>query len=277
MTNYLKTILLLGVMSVLLIFVGNALGGQTGVTIAFFFALIMNFGSFFFSDKIALRSSGAVPLNEGQAPEIYKMTRELAQTMNIPMPKLYIIPSDQANAFATGRDPHNSSVAVTSGITQLLTKEEIKAVIAHELGHIKNRDILLATIAAVLASTISFLANMGSFGLMGGSRDEERPNPIFGLLALILAPLAATILQLALSREREFKADNASKIALRTGDPLALALVKIHKSASREPMDIDPSMSSLFIGNPLGQLGGFANLFATHPPVEERIKRLKTS
>jgi len=277
MTNWIKTILLLGGLSVLLIFIGGAIGGRDGIYMAFFFSLLMNGGAFFFSDKLALAANGAKPLAQKDAPEIYQMVRELSHKMNIPMPKLFITPAMQANAFATGRGPSNASVAVTQGILQALTKEELRAVLAHELAHVKNRDILIATIAAVMASAISFMANMAMFGGFGGNSDDDRPSfGGIGILLALLVPIGGSIIQMAISRQREFGADESGARIIGDGDPLAKALVAIHKSAAQNPMRTSPAFSSLYIGNPMGGLGGaMMKLFSTHPPLEERIERLK--
>lgn len=276
MGNVLKTFLLLGVLSVLLITLGGFFGGRGGLYLAFSFSLLMNGAAYFFSDKLALSMSKAKPLSKSQAPEVYKMVEGLAQEMKMPMPKLYITPAAQANAFATGRSPSHASVAVTSGIMDLLSKEELKAVLAHELGHVKNRDILIASVAAVLASAISFLANMSLWG--GFSRDEDnRGAGMLGIVIALLVPIAASIIQMAISRQREFEADATGAKTIGAGEPLASALLKIHESARRAPLvNLNPALSSLYIDNPLGGLGGnLLNLFSTHPPVAERVKRLK--
>lgn len=270
-----KTIMLLGVLSVLLITVGGLLGGQDGIFIAFFFALLMNGAAYFFSDKIALSMSGAKPIKKNQYPELFEIIEDLSRKMKIPMPKMYITPASQANAFATGRDPSHASVAVTKGILNILSKEELRGVLAHELSHVKNRDILVASIAAVIASAISFLANMSLFG--GFSRDGHRGGAgAFGLLIAILVPIAASIIQLAISRQREYGADETGARLIGNGEPLASALLAISDSTKRAPMRTNPAYSSLYISNPFGNLGGgITKLFSTHPPVEERVKRLR--
>lgn len=266
----------MGILSVLLITVGGALGGQEGLYFAFFFSLLMNGGAYFFSDKLALAASGAKPLKPTQHPELHAMVRSLAHKMKMPMPKLYITPARQANAFATGRDPNHASVAVTEGILQILEPEELKAVLAHELGHVKNRDILIASVAAVLASTISFLARMQLFGSMYGGRDNRGAGAL-GLIIALLVPIAAMIIQMAISRQREYGADESGAKLMGTGKPLAKALLAIHDSTKRAPLrDANPAFSSLYIDNPLGGIGGtMMNLFSTHPPVAERVKRLE--
>jgi len=276
MVSYIKTILLLGVLSVILITVGGLIGGQQGLYMAFFFALLMNGVSYFFSEKIALSASGAKPLKREQAPEIYHIVEELSTKMAIPMPKLYTIPSRQANAFATGRGPGNASVAVTEGLMDALSRDEIRAVIAHELAHVKNRDILIASIAAVLASAISFIGNMALFGGFSSDGEDNRTGGIIALVAAILLPIAASLVQLSISRQREYGADESGAKTMGTGVPLANALLAISESAKRAPMKTNPALSSLYIGNPMGGLNkGLMHLFSTHPPVEERVKKLK--
>lgn len=271
-----KTILLLGVLSVLFITVGGLLGGQQGIYIAFFFALVMNGISYFFSDKIALSFSGAKPIDQKKAPELYKSVREISQHMQIPMPKIYLTPAKQANAFATGRDPSHASVAVTQGLLDILSKEEVKAVLAHELSHVKNRDILVASVAAVLASAIGFLANMS---LYGGFRSDDEDNRAAGMLGLVIAllvPIGSMLIQFAISRQREFGADETGAKTIGSGKHLASALLAIHSSTKRSPLHTNPAFSSLYIENPVGGVGqNLANLFSTHPPVTERVKRLE--
>lgn len=272
MGNIIKTILLLSVLSVILIAVGGFFGGREGVIYAFVFSLFINVGMYFFSDRLALSSSRAKPLSKSQNPEVYRIVSGLAQKMNIPMPKLYITPSPQANAFATGRSPKHASVAVTDGILKVLSEKELEGVLAHELAHVKNRDILIASVAAVLASSISFVSNMALFG---GSRDDNRGAGL-GILVALLVPIAATVIQFAISRQREFGADDTGARIIGDGEPLAKALVAIHKSASSNPMRTNPAFSSLYIENPFGSSRkSFASLFSTHPPVEERVKRLQ--
>lgn len=233
---------------------------------------------YFFSDKLALSMSGAKPMDKKEHPDIYTMVDELAQKIKIPMPALYITPEVQANAFATGRGPGHASVAVTQGILQALSPDELRAVLAHELAHVKNRDILIATIAAVFASAISFLSNMALFGGFSHSDNEDNQGAgALGLVAAILVPIAASLVQMAISREREFGADATGARTIGSGEPLAKALVAIHRSAQTAPMAANPATASLYIGDPMGGLGGrLMELFSTHPPVEERIKRLKT-
>lgn len=276
MGSYIKTIFLLGILSVILITLGGFLGGRDGLYMAFFISLLMNGGAYFFSDKLALSMSGAKPVSRKKAPQLYEIVSDLSKEMRIPMPKLYITPASQANAFATGRSPSHASVAVTQGIMDILTPQELKGVLAHELAHVKNRDILIASIAAVLASAISFLANMSLWG--GSSRDENnRGAGALGIIIALLVPIGAGIIQMAISRQREFGADYSGAKTIGEGNSLASALVKIHDSTRRAPQrHLNPALSSLYIDNPLGGLGGdLLSLFSTHPPVEERVKRLR--
>ena len=277
MGNYIKTILLLGVLSVIVITLGGLFGGEAGIYTAFIFALVINGAMYFFSDKIALSMSRAKPLDRTKYPWLHEMVRELAHRMKMPMPKLYITPDRQANAFATGRGPGHAAVAVTEGILEVLERDELRGVLAHELAHVKNRDVLIATIAAVMASVISFMSNMAMFGGLGGSDDEGNQGAgMLGLVMAILAPFAAMIVQMAVSRQREYGADQTGANVIGDGRPLADALIAIHDSTRRAPMRTNPAISSLYIDNPLGGLGGgIAKLFSTHPPVEERVKRLR--
>lgn len=275
MTNILKTFVLLGVLSVIFITIGGYFGGESGIYTAFFFSLLINGGMYFFSDKLALKMSGAKPLDPHKYRELYAMIEELAQRMKMPMPKLYITPERQANAFATGRDPNHASVAVTEGILETLSKDELRAVLAHELGHVKNRDILVASVAAVLASAISFIANMAMWGGFSGN-SENRGNGFLGIIVALLVPIAASIIQMAISRQREYGADETGAKTIGDGEPLAKALLAIHDTTRRAPMRTNPAFSSLYIDNPLGGVGGsMLKLFSTHPPVEERVKRLR--
>ena len=277
MNTYLKTFLLLGVLSVIVVWIGGLVGGQGGVVTAFIFALLVNGGMYFFSEKLALSMSHAKPLERKDHKELYQIVEELSDKIKIPMPKLYITPDMQANAFATGRGPGHASVAVTQGILDMLSMEELRAVLAHELAHVKNRDVLIATIAAVLASVISFIANMAMFGGFGGRDSEEnRGGGMLGLVFALLMPIGASIIQMAISRQREFGADETGARTIGSGESLAKALVAIHDSARRAPMQSNPALSSLYIGDPSGGFGGkMLQLFSTHPPVEERIKRLR--
>jgi len=275
--NTMKTFLLMGVLTVLLILVGGYLGGQNGMFIAFIFAAVMNFGSYWFSDKIVLRMYGAQELQPTDNPTLFQMTQELAQRGNIPMPKLYMIPSEQPNAFATGRDPNHAAVAVTQGIVRVLSRDELRGVIAHELAHIKHRDILIGTIAATAAGAISMLANMAQWAMIFGGRssdDREGGNPLAAIVMMIVAPIAAMMIQMAISRSREFLADEAG--AQTAGNPLSLAsaLRKLDAAAHAIPMNATPATAHMFIVSPLSG-GGIVKLFSTHPPMEERIARLE--
>jgi heat shock protein HtpX len=278
MGNTFKTAFLLTAMTLLLMLVGRAFGGQNGMLIALIFAAIMNFVSYFFSDKIALSMYRAQPVSREDLPRVYNIVERLAQKVGLPTPKVYVIPTDSPNAFATGRNPTHASVAVTQGILNLLNDEELEGVIAHELGHVRNRDILISSIVATLAGAITLLANVAKWGMIfggyGGDRDERRGGGIGALLMIILAPLAAMLIQLAVSRSREYGADDTG--AHWTGNPYALAsaLSKIEAYSRRLPMVATPSTAHLFIIQPF--LGGmsFANLFSTHPPTAKRIERL---
>ncbi len=274
--NATKTLLLMALMTALLVVIGNFLGGRSGMLIAFAFALVMNFGSYWFSDKVVLAMYHGRRLEQKDAPELYTLVEALAQKAGLPMPKLYLIPGEQPNAFATGRDPAHSAVAVTDGILRFMSRTELQGVLAHELSHVKHRDILIGTIAATMAGAISMIANMAHWAMIFGGRssDNERGNPIVALLMIIVAPIAAMLIQLAISRSREYLADEGS--AQITGDPTALAnaLRKLSDASRQIPMQASPSTAHMFIVNPLSGKG-FARLFSTHPPIEERIARLE--
>ncbi len=275
--NSMKTFLLMALLTILVVFIGGAIGGESGMVFAFFLAAVMNFGSYWFSDKIVLRMYGAQELSRGDNPELFRMTEELTQRANLPMPKLYLIPGDQPNAFATGRNPQHAAVAVTDGIVRLLSRDELRGVIAHELAHIKNRDILIGTIAATFAGAISMIANMAQWAMIFGGRnsdDEEGGNPLASILMIILAPIAAMLIQMAISRSREFLADESG--AQMSGNPLSLAnaLRRLHTRAEQIPMQATPATAHMFIVNPLSA-SRLMSLFSTHPPMEERIARLE--
>jgi heat shock protein HtpX len=270
--NTLKTAFLLTLMTLVLLAIGEYFGGRNGLVMALIFAGIMNFVSYFFSDKIALAMYRAQPVTRQQAPRVYGIVERLTQRTGLPMPKLYVIPTDSPNAFATGRNPNHASVAVTQGILSLLTDEEMEGVLAHELGHVRNRDILISSVAATIAGAITVLARMG-FWFGGGRDDRDRGGGFGALLMLILAPIAAFLIQMAVSRSREYAADDTG--AHITGNPYALAnaLKKLDAYSRRIPMQASPSTAHLFIIQPL--LGmDFASLFSTHPPVAKRIERL---
>ncbi len=274
----LRTTMLLGALTGGILLFGQYMGGQGGLVIAFLFAVVMNFGSYWFSDRIVLRMYAAREATETQAPQLHRIVRNLTVRAGLPMPKLYVIPSEGANAFATGRDPKHAAVAVTEGILRLMDERELTGVLAHELAHVKNRDILISSVAATLAGVIMMLANMAQwaaiFGL-GRSEDDEDGGGMVGMLVMaFLAPLAATIIQMAISRTREFAADRTG--AAMSGDPLGLAsaLSKLGLASERVPMDASPQTAHFFIVNPLnGQ--SLTRFFSTHPPLEERIARLR--
>jgi len=273
MGNMFKTAFLLVALTLLLMFVGGSLGGRNGMLLALVIAAATNFTAYFFSDKIALATYRAQPVTREQLPRAYDVVQRLTQKIGIPMPKLYVIPTDSPNAFATGRNPQHASVAVTQGILNLLTDEELEGVLAHELGHVNNRDILISSIAATIAGAVTYISRFGFFfGGMGG-RDNRRGGGMDGLLMLILAPIAALLIQLAVSRSREYEADATG--AHFTGNPYALAsaLGKLDAYSRRSPMAATPSTAHLFIVQPfLGM--NFGSLFSTHPPIAKRIERL---
>ena len=279
MSNIFKTGLLLAVLTAMLVLLGGAIGGQQGMMIAFFLALAMNFVSYWFSDKIVLAAYGARPIDEAAAPRLYAIVHRLATRADIPMPRVYLIPSETPNAFATGRNPQHAVVAVTEGIMRILDEEELEGVLAHELSHVKNRDVLIATVAATLAGAITYLAHMAQWAAIfgGRSRDDEEggSNPIAMILLAVLAPIAALLVQMAVSRSREFQADaTGARVAGRPWG-LAKALEKLQMANQAMPMaNATPATAHLFIVNPLsGQT--LMRLFSTHPPLEERIARLR--
>lgn len=275
-----KTTLLLGALTGLLVLIGGIFGGRSGMEVAFIIALAMNFFSYWFSDKMVLKAYGAQELDPSSAPELYSIVQELAQEAHIPVPRIYLIDTDTPNAFATGRNPRHAAVAVTRGILRICTRDELKGVLGHELSHVINRDILTSSIAATLAGAIMILASMARwgafFGGFGGGDDDRRGNLVELLLMAFLAPLAATLIQLAISRTREYQADASG--ARLTHHPLYLAgaLRKLEAANERMPMDAGPATAHLFIVNPLtAQQGLMSKLFSTHPPLEERIRRLE--
>jgi heat shock protein HtpX len=276
-TNTLKTVLLLGLLSGLLLFGGEALGGRNGLYMGLFFAVLMNFAGYFFSEKIALASYSAQPVTETENPEVYRrvapIVRNLTQRMGLPMPRLWLIPDDSPNAFATGRNPSHASVAFTAGILQLMSDNEIEGVVAHELGHVLHRDILISSVAATLAAAITMLARMAFwFGPRGD--DDERGGLFGGILMMILAPIAAMLIQMAVSRSREYDADAASAKYIGSPYPLINGLQKLETWSKRIPMDASPATAHMFIIKPFtGQ--SFTRLFSTHPSTEDRIARLQ--
>ncbi|MGH7987915.1 MAG: zinc metalloprotease HtpX [Candidatus Binataceae bacterium] len=279
MTSMIKTTVLLAALTALILVIGGVLGGRGGLVIAFIIAILMNFGSYWFSDKIVLKAYGAQPLDASNAPELYSIVNELATVAQIPMPRLYLINSDTPNAFATGRNPKHAAVAVTSGIMRICSREELKGVIGHELSHVINRDILISSIAATLAGVIMLIGTMlrwtALFGAFGGRDGEEGGGLIELLVLAILAPIAASLIQLAISRTREYQADASGARLAHNPLCLASALRKLEAANERMPMEqASPSSAHLFIVNPLSA-AGISRLFSTHPPIEERIRRLE--
>ena len=275
--NTIKTVGLMTFLMVLFVAIGGALGGRGGMVMAILFATVMNVGMYWFSDKIVLRMYKAQPVTEAEAPEIYAIVHTLVQRAGMPMPKVYIIPDETPNAFATGRNPEHAVVAVTHGITRLLSREELTGVIAHELAHIKHRDMLTGTIVATIAGAISMLAQMAQWSMIfgGGSRrDDDDGSPIVAIVMMIVAPIAAMMVQMAISRTREFEADKGGATIAGSPSGLANALLKLEKGSQIIPMhDAKPATAHMFIVNPLTG-GGLMKLFSTHPPIEERVQRL---
>jgi heat shock protein HtpX len=276
--NTFKSTLLLVLLTLFLVFLGDRIGGRNGMLLAFVISVAFNFGTYFFSDKLALKMYNAQPVTREQLPRAYAAVERLTAKQGLPMPKIYVLPTESPNAFATGRNPQHASVAVTHGILQLLDDEELEGVLAHELGHVRNRDILTSSIAATLAGAITMVARMGYWASLfggGGGRGRERGGGGLGaLLMIIVAPIAASLIQLWISRTREFEADATGAAA--TGNPYALAraLQKLEDYSKRIPMQASPSNAHLFIVAPLLGSGGIGNLFSTHPPMKERIQRL---
>jgi len=279
MGNLIKTGFLLVVLTCLLILIGGAVGGRQGMAIAFVMALVMNVGSYWFSDRIVLGMYGARAVTEAEAPQLYRIVRQLAAEAGIPVPPIYIIQDDSPNAFATGRNPQHAAVAVTEGILRIMNEEELRGVLAHELSHVKNRDTLIMTIAATIAGAITYLAQMAQWAAIfgGGRRSDENGgggSAIGALLMAILAPFAAMLIQMAISRSREYQADASGAQLCHRASGLAEALQKLDIAKRQVPMDAAPATAHLFIVNPLTS-GGLASLFSTHPPIEERIARLR--
>jgi heat shock protein HtpX len=273
--NIFKTAALMTGLTLVLLWAGNAFGGQSGMTIALILALGMNAFSYWFSDKIVLKMYRAQEVSKAEAPELYEMVRRLARKADLPMPRLYIINQPQPNAFATGRNPDHAAVAVTTGIMRMLSADELEGVVAHELAHVKHRDILIGTVAATIAGAISYLAHIAQWAMIFGGRDDDDGNPLVAIVMMIVAPIAAMLIQMAISRSREYAADaGGAKIE---GNPrhLASALRKLQSASQQIPMKAEPATAHMFIVNPLSG-GGFAKWFSTHPPMEERIARLES-
>lgn len=278
MRNTAKTAIMLAGLGGLLVVIGGGVAGGSGAFIGLVIGLVFVGGSYWFSDKLAIKAARAVPATEVQHPEYFAIMRELTQLAGMPMPALYVSPSPQPNAFATGRNPEHAAVAVTEGLIQHLSWDEIRGVLAHEISHIGNRDILISSVAAAIAMGITFIARMAMWGAMfGGGRSDENGNNPIGMLAMaLLAPMAAGLMQMALSRSREFQADESGARLLGTGEPLARALEKLELAAHRVPMDIDPAHAQAFIVNPLtGRKVQFADMFRSHPATEQRVARLR--
>jgi heat shock protein HtpX len=274
--NTIKTVVLLAGIGALFMVVGSFFG-TGGLIIGLVLGLVFVGGSYWFSDKLAVRAAGAKPVTEAEAPQLYAIVRDLTSRSGLPMPAIYISPAAQPNAFATGRNPHHAAVAVTQGLLRVLDEDELRGVLAHELGHVANRDILITSVAAAAAMGITFVARMAMWGAIFGGGDRDRDGNLFGAIAMmILAPIAAVMLQMALSRSREYGADHSGAELIGDGEPLARALEKIEAYAKQVPMEVDPAQATAYIINPLtGRKVNFSNLFQTHPPTAERIARLR--
>jgi heat shock protein HtpX len=270
--NNMKTAVLMGAMTGLILLIGHLLGGMNGVVIALIFAAVMNFVGYFFSDKIALMTMRAQEV--GPKHELYQIVEQLTRRANLPMPRVYVSPQPAPNAFATGRSPHHAAVCATEGLLQMLDRDEVAAVMSHELAHVKHRDILIQSVAATIGGAITYLVYLFAWGGGGRSRDGEGANPVITLLVFLLGPLAAMLIQAAISRSREFNADKEGAELLGDPMPLASALEKIHAASQRMPMDVNPAFNSMFIAEPLNAMRTMANLFQTHPPLEARLMNL---
>jgi heat shock protein HtpX len=277
--NTMKTAALLAGIGALFMAVGSLLGGSTGLFIGLVLGLVFVGGSYWFSDKLAVKSARAVEVSPQEAPELHAIVEELAQRGGIPKPRVYMTPSEQPNAFATGRNEKRAVVAVTQGLMQTMDHDEIRGVLAHEISHVRHRDILISSVAAAVAMAITFIARMAMWSAIFGGGDDDDGGGLAGILMLVLAPVAAVLIQMAISRTREFEADRGAAELIGTGEPLARALEKLEGYSQRVPMDVNPAMEQAFIVNPLrgsrGRNAGFASMFSTHPPTEERIRRLR--
>jgi heat shock protein HtpX len=277
--NTTKTFVLLALLGALFMGAGSILFGQGGLILGLGLGIVFVGGSYWFSDKVAVKAARAKPVSEQEAPQLYAIVRDLTERADMPMPAIYIAPASQPNAFATGRNEHHAAVAVTQGLLQVVDENELRGVLAHEISHVRNRDILIGSVAATVALGITFLARMAMWGALfgGGGGDRNRDNNVFGMLAMmILAPIAAGLLQMALSRSREYEADRSGAELIGTGEPLASALLKIDAYARQVPMDIDPAHATAYIINPLsGRKVNFARLYSSHPPTEDRVARLR--
>ncbi len=277
MLNHIKTMFLMIILTVILMVAGELLLGEGGLIIAFGIALVMNFFAYWYSDKMAITMTRSRPLKESEGPEVYGAVRKLAENSNMPMPRIYLMPTDQPNAFAAGRNPSNSVVAVTQGLVRMLNQQELEGVLAHEMAHIRNRDILVSTMAAVIAGALMMISRLGMYGMMfGGRREGGHPIMlIIKLAALILAPLAAILIRMAISRTREYQADSTGAVISGNPEGLASALQKMENHARKRPLQVNEAASHMFIVNPLSAKG-LSGLFSTHPPIQERVKRLRS-